>query len=437
VTDAPPRGCPAPSRGRRGSLRVLQPPRLRLGLSTGALFPTATEDVPDLAARAGLFDLEIMLQTAGEYAPAFTRELGARCRGAGCRVHAVHLWHALHPLLSPYARRKREARALFSRAIAGGVELGAKVVVWHGLERSEMRSPAAQAHFLDVTGELGEACAAAGLRLGVENVSWCALATVRDVLAFVAGMKEIDPGAERIGFAFDPFQAADAGANPFMLLAAMQNRVIDVHLSDRREADRERVHLSPGEGDLPWPALLRAIAGAYSGPLILEGVVGDDLGRIDATRRLLDPLLREILEESHAPCAGRPPDGLLEGIRLFNDGDYYACHEAIEHEWHAETRPIRRLYQGILQIGVGLYHAGRGNHTGALLLLADGIEKTAAFAPVCLGIDTARLATESQAVLDRLRELGPDRVSEFDPGLAPRIRFVPDQATAETDAIHQ
>ena len=106
------------------------------------------------------------------------------------------------------------------------------------------------------------------------------------------------------------------------------------------------------------------------------------------------------------PCEANPPAGLLEGIRLFNDGEYYECHEAIEHEWHAETRPIRRLYQGILQIGVGLLHARRGNHTGALLLLADGIDKTAEFAPVCLGIETGRLAAESQAALDRLRELG-------------------------------
>ena len=78
-----------------------------------------------------------------------------------------------------------------------------------------------------------------------------------------------------------------------------------------------------------------------------------------------------------------PPARVLEGIRLFNDGEYYECHEVIEHEWHAETRPIRRLYQGILQIGVGFLHIKRGNHTGALLLLNDGIEKTSEFTPAC------------------------------------------------------
>ena len=108
--------------------------------------------------------------------------------------------------------------------------------------------------------------------------------------------------SRRIGFAFDPFQAAETDANPFMLLAAMENRVFDVHLSDRRDDAPEQRHLSPGEGDLPWPALLRAIAGAYSGPLMLEGTVGGDLARIDATRRLLDPILREVLEQAETPA---------------------------------------------------------------------------------------------------------------------------------------
>jgi sugar phosphate isomerase/epimerase/predicted metal-dependent hydrolase len=420
--------------GRRGTLRVLEPPRLRLGLSTGALYPTATEDVPALAAEAGLFDLEIMLQTPGEYGSGFIRELAARCRGAGCRVHALHLWQELHPVLSPYARRTREGRTLFARAIDGANELGAKVIVWHGPKRAEMRTPAAQPHFLDAVADRGEACAAAGLRLAMENVSWCALATVRDVLGFAASIKEIDPRAERIGFAFDPFQAAEAAANPFMLLAAMENRVFDVHLSDRREDAPDQRHLAPGEGDLPWPALLRAISGVYSGPLMLEGTVGSDMARIEATRRVLDPILRDVLEPTATPCDARPPAGLLEGIRLFNEGEFYACHEAIEHEWHAETRPIRRLYQGILQIGVGFLHALRGNHTGALLLLADGIEKTAEFAPTCLGIETGRLAAESQAALERLRALGPERLSEFDFSTVPRIGFVVEDAAAVSDA---
>jgi len=182
--------------------------------------------------------------------------------------------------------------------------------------------------------------------------------------------------------------------------------------------------------------LLRAIAGVYSGPLMLEGSIGEDLARLDSTRRYLDPLLRDVLEEQQSPCEGTPPPGILEGIRLFNAGEFYECHEAIEQEWHAETRPIRRFYQGILQIGVGFLHAKRGNYNGALLLLNDGIEKVSDFTPGCLGIDTAALAWESRAALETLRELGPERLGDFDFSLAPRVRFVTDvpMATISVEA---
>ncbi|HYO29081.1 MAG TPA: DUF309 domain-containing protein [Thermomicrobiales bacterium] len=401
---------------------------LRLGLSTGALFPVPTEAVPAMAARRGLVDLEVMLQTAGEYAPAFARDLAARCRDQGCRVHAVHVWQEFHPLLSPYARRAEEAAALFDLAIEGAARLGARVLVWHGPKRTEAANPGGWDRFLEVAAARAAACETAGLALGIENVSWCALATTREVAAFAARLDELDPGRTgRIGFVFDPFQAAEAGQNPFMTLAAMGDRVLDVHLSDIKEADPTGRHLPPGEGDLPWPALVRAVAGVYQGPMMLEGVVGELTGRLERSRALLDPILAEVARagDEADPCAGAPPAGVLEGIRLFNEREFYECHETIEHEWHAERRSVRRLYQGILQIGVGFLHALRGNHRGALLLLGDGIAKTAEFAPSCRGIEAGRLAVEAQACLDRLRDLGPERLASFDQEMIPRIHVSP------------
>ena len=394
---------------------------LRLGLSTGALYPdVATENAPAVAVAHGFRDLEVMLQTHGEYDLAFARVLAAACRSAGCRVHAVHVWQELHPLLSPYRRRAAEGRALFDRAVVAAAELGAAVIVWHGPKRAEVAAPDGWARFLRATADLAAPCGAAGLALALENVSWCALPTVREVAAFAARLPDLAPPGQ-LGFAFDPFQAAEAGANPFMLLAAMGDRVLDVHLSDLRTDDPAARHLPPGEGDLPWPALLRAVAAAYQGPLMLEGIVGGDVARLAPVRARLDPLLAALADPWDDPCAGPPPPGIQEGIRLFNKREFYACHEAIEHEWHAERRPIRRLYQGILQIGVGFHHALGGNHRGALLLLADGIEKTSGFLPSCLGLDTARLVAESQSCLDTLRALGPARLADFDPATIPTI----------------
>ncbi len=423
---------PAPT---PGSPFSVLPASMRLGLSTGALYPTPTEEVPALAAAHGLLDLEVMLQTAGEYAAPFQRRLEARVEAAGCRVHAVHVWQDLHPLLSPYRRRAAEGLTLFDRAIAGAARLGARVVVWHGPKRADVATTEGWERFLVVAAERAAACAAAGLTLALENVSWCALARVREVSAFAAQVPELAaPG--QLGFAFDPFQAAEAGANPFMVLAAMGPHVVDVHLSDRREGDPAR-HLPPGEGDLPWPALLRAVAAVYRGPLMLEGAVGSDAARLLTVRRHLDPLLTAAAVLAGDPCAAQPPPGIVAGIALFNAGQFYACHEAIEAEWHAERGTIRTLYQGILQIGVGFHHALRGNHRGALLLLAAGIDKTSRFAPRCLGIETGRLAADAAACLERLRQLGPERLGEFDRATIPTVHHAASpSAPEETPPSH-
>lgn len=441
MTDGKPTPSPAP-----------HPPPLRLGLSTGALYPhIATEDVPAVAARLGVTDLEVMLQTAGEHDAAFVRTLRTACAAAGVRVHAVHTRTDLHPVVDPYPRRVAEGRAMFDRAVAVAADLGARALVWHGPTRAALRAhgDAIRERFPAVAAELATACGAAGVTLALENVSWCALASVRDVAAFAARLPDLAPPAH-LGFAFDPFQAAEAGANPFMVLAAMGDRVVDVHLSDRRAADPGSRHLPPGDGDLPWPALLRAVAGVYGGPLIVEASLGRDPATAFArVRDRLEPLLaalgagpqaagvgeharsRGVPRSDHRdPCDGPLPPGVREGIALFNAGRFYACHEAIEHEWHAERGPIRRLYQGILQIGVGFYHAERGNHRGAVLLLADGIAKVAPFAPRCRGVETGRLVAESRACLDALRALGPVGLAAFDPTTVPKVHLPGDAPAA-------
>jgi predicted metal-dependent hydrolase len=166
--------------------------------------------------------------------------------------------------------------------------------------------------------------------------------------------------------------------------------------------------------------LIRAIAATgYAEPMMIEGPVRNDetLGRI---RSRLEPIITAVAREGD-PCDGPPPDGVLEGIRLFNAREFYEAHETLEHEWHAERRPIRRLYQGILQIGVGFHHARGGNHKGAVLLLTDGIEKVSGFLPGCQGVDTARLARESQACLDQILALGPEGLDRFEWDRAPFV----------------
>jgi uncharacterized protein len=392
---------------------------LRLGVSSGALYPhTETERVAATVAAWGARDVELMLQTRGEYDRAFLRDAAQSASDAGVAIRAVHAWYWFHPLYTPYRRRTDEAVALFRDLAESAAGIGAGVLVWHGAARAAAPHPGEWGPFLHATERLAAICADVGITLGMENVSWCGMANVRETLAFAARIPELGPPGS-IGFVFDCFQAVEAGANPFMVLAAMEDALVHVHLSDAGRGPDATRHLLPGEGEIPWPALMRAIHGTgYRGPMMLEAPLdaGGDAWR--RMRALFDPLLAPLGREGiDAPL----PPGVIEGIRLFDAGEWYEAHEAIEHEWHAERGPVRVFYQGILQIGVGLHHARGGNHRGAVLLLGDGIEKVSRFLPACRGIDTARLVAEASRCLAEVERLGPDGLGDFDFALAPRI----------------
>ena len=114
-----------------------------------------------------------------------------------------------------------------------------------------------------------------------------------------------------------------------------------------------------------------------------------------------------------------PPPLLLDGVRLFNEGRWFEAHEVLERAWLDEPTPLRRLYQGILQVGVGLHHARRGNLRGALSLLDRGMSLLAPFEPTRLGVDVDRLVRDAAAARRALA--APGGLDSFDWDAAPRV----------------
>ena len=117
----------------------------------------------------------------------------------------------------------------------------------------------------------------------------------------------------------------------------------------------------------------------------------------------------------------RLPDLAFKGIEEFNRCEFYECHEYLEEAWMQESRRIRFLYQGILQVGVGFYHLGNGNWRGATGLLRNGIVRLKEFEPETLGLDVARLVRESELCLKELESLGRERIGEFDASKIPKV----------------
>ena len=126
---------------------------------------------------------------------------------------------------------------------------------------------------------------------------------------------------------------------------------------------------------------------------------------------------------SSEPCLAPPPLGLLKGVEEFNLGDFYECHDTLEELWMAEPGAVRRLYQGVLQIGVAFYHLGRGRYRPVVTLLERGSGYLRPFAPVCMGLDVDGLITGAARCLAEVRRLGPEGLNDFDWLLVPKIKM--------------
>jgi len=124
------------------------------------------------------------------------------------------------------------------------------------------------------------------------------------------------------------------------------------------------------------------------------------------------------------PCDESPPRLLRQGVEQFNRREFFDQHETLEDLWRDEPRPVRALYQGILQIGVALHHVQRRNHHGAVYMLTRGSTYLRPFAPACQCVDVADLLAQAARILVEVERLGPDRLDEFNWALAPRVRWV-------------
>lgn len=130
--------------------------------------------------------------------------------------------------------------------------------------------------------------------------------------------------------------------------------------------------------------------------------------------------------ERPASRCGEPPSSeLLRAVEQFNAREYFECHETLELIWRDEPGPIRVLYKGILQVGVGCYHLLRGNYRGTVLKLSAGAAYLDPYAPRCMGIDIATLIADARRLLGVVEALGPQRLGEVDLTLLPRVHLLP------------
>ena len=85
---------------------------------------------------------------------------------------------------------------------------------------------------------------------------------------------------------------------------------------------------------------------------------------------------------------------LLQGIRLFNQGDFFEAHEVLEDVWRAAPEPDKKFLQGLIQVAVALHHHSKGNLVGARSLLQRAARNLAFYPESYGGVNVAKLLCE-------------------------------------------
>ncbi|HEY6107993.1 MAG TPA: DUF309 domain-containing protein [Gemmatimonadales bacterium] len=82
----------------------------------------------------------------------------------------------------------------------------------------------------------------------------------------------------------------------------------------------------------------------------------------------------------------------LEQARaLFNDGEYWLAHEALETVWRSIIdEGERRVWQGLIQAAAALLHRRRGNRHGTVVVGAAALEKLSGPQHPAVEFDTLR-----------------------------------------------
>jgi len=126
------------------------------------------------------------------------------------------------------------------------------------------------------------------------------------------------------------------------------------------------------------------------------------------------------------------PAKYLEGIQLFNDEEFFACHDAWEEIWTETIGESKNFYQGLIHAAVSLFHFENGNLGGARKMHFSSLNYLEPYAPQFGGIDVESLLAQLWYCFQELRDAtDPSASIELDRGRIPKIE--PPRA-AETEA---
>ena len=120
------------------------------------------------------------------------------------------------------------------------------------------------------------------------------------------------------------------------------------------------------------------------------------------------------------------PEQYREGLRLFNDEEFFECHDVLEELWSETVGAERKFLQGLIQASIALFHFGNENFGGAKKLYLSAIKNLDPHGDEFMGIKLGEFLQDFQRCFQELldnTETYPTTVAIRDE-LVPKIRYV-------------
>lgn len=98
------------------------------------------------------------------------------------------------------------------------------------------------------------------------------------------------------------------------------------------------------------------------------------------------------------------PEQYREGLRLFNEEEFFECHDVLEELWSDTTGEQRKFLQGLIQASIALFHFGNENFGGAKKLYLSARKNLDPYGGEYMGIRLETFLQDFQQCFQELLE---------------------------------
>lgn len=102
----------------------------------------------------------------------------------------------------------------------------------------------------------------------------------------------------------------------------------------------------------------------------------------------------------------------LKALEHFNAEEFIEAHDVLEGLWGEVENPLKKFYQGIIQIAISLHHLRNGNLAGARNEYLLGASKLKDYAPSYEGMDVEQFIKDLYVLFNPLFNLEGKKVPE-------------------------